>query len=117
MNASNKQLKAILMLKMRKLSLAFIIPKLGEFSLFNNFYPNLVKFWDLDNFLLFKFLDLNSFLIFGFTHFSINLSLPLILPTLLAISILLVSSICNDIGVFSIDISDIAILLNFYINY
>ena len=93
--------------------------KLGKFSLFDDFFSDLVKFWDLNNLSLFDFLDLYNFLIFSFTNFLINLSLPLILLTLLVINtlliinILLIANIYDNMIVFYININNIAILLNF----
>ena len=58
------------------------------------------------------FLDLNNFLIFdNFSYFSINLLQLLIPPTTLTVSTLLAISTYNDTIVFSIDVSDAAILL------
>ena len=75
-----KQLKAVLALKIRKLSLFFLASKLGEFLLFDNFFPNLANFQDLDNFSPFEFLDsdnfrpFNNFLVFdNFSYFLIDL--------------------------------------------
>ena len=69
--------------------------------------------------MLFKFFNLNNFSFFNFINFSINLSLSLILiillviSTLLATNILFIINIYNNIVVFSIDINNTAILLNF----
>lgn len=66
-----KKLKAILVLEVKKLGPAFLIPKLGNFSLFNSFL-------DIANISLFEnpnlnnFLPFDNFLIFGFGHFSID---------------------------------------------
>ena len=53
MKANCKWLKAILMLEVKKLGPFFLMSKLGKFSLFDNFFPDLADFWDLDNFLVF----------------------------------------------------------------
>ena len=55
MKANRKQLKADLALGVRKLSLAFIVPKLDEFPLFDEFFSDLADFWDLDVFWPFDF--------------------------------------------------------------
>ena len=46
--ASHKRLKAVLVLGVKKLGLAFVALKLDEFSLFDSF--SLFDFLDLDNF-------------------------------------------------------------------
>ena len=116
--ANYKQLKTILILGIRKLSLFFLALKLGEFSLFDNFFLDLANFWDLDNFSLFKFPNLDNFrfsenfpILNIFLHFPINLSSFLMLSILLAANILLAKSIYNDTIVFSIDVNSMAILL------
>ena len=63
MNASSKQLKVFLVPKIRKLGLAFLVLKLGEFPHFDNFL-DLANFWILDNFLVFE-----NFSLFGSTDF------------------------------------------------
>ena len=80
-------------------------------------YSNIKYFLEFDNILLFEFPNLNNFLVFNnFSYFSINLLLSLISPILLVDNISLAISIYNDIVVFSIDISYMAILLKFLIN-
>ena len=54
MKASRKRLKAALASGVRKFGPAFLASKLGEFPLFNGFL-------DLANFLPFEFLDLDNF--------------------------------------------------------
>ena len=101
------------MLRVRKLDPFFLALKLGKFPLFDNFFPDLADFWDLDSFLVFDdFWDLDNFLIFNnFPHFSIDLS-PLSMPPIsLAASISLATSTCYDTIVFSIDVSGATILL------
>ena len=49
MKANRKRLKADLALGVRKLGPDFVVPKLGEFPLFDGFL-DLADFWDLDNF-------------------------------------------------------------------
>ena len=74
------------MLGVKKLGLLFLVLKLGEFPLFDNFFFSLADFWDLDNFLVFN----------NFLDFSINLLSPSIPPTLLTASTLLMTSTCDD---------------------
>ena len=58
---NRKWSKAILTSGVKNFGLVLIIPKLVEFSLFDNFFPDLAKFQDLDVFSLFDFSDLNNF--------------------------------------------------------
>ena len=112
MKANHKQLKTDLVLGVRKLSPNSVAPKLGEFPLFDEFFPDLDDFRDLD-----------IFLVFGSTRFdpSFDSSPPPTSPTSLAASTLapsmsLVASTCDDIVGFSIDVSGAAILLKPLIN-
>ena len=57
MNASRKRLKADLASGVKKLGPASVAPKLGEFPLFDKFFPDLANFWDLDVFWPFDFPD------------------------------------------------------------
>ena len=57
MNASHKRLKADLASRVRKLGPVSVAPELGEFPLFNEFFPDLDNFWDLDVFWPFDFPD------------------------------------------------------------
>ena len=108
---NHKQLKASLALEVRKLKPVFLALNLNEFPLFDSFLE-LVNFWNSDNFLVF-----NNFTVFNFTNFSINLLLSSILLISLAANILLVPSnllatkIYDNTNIFSIDASDMAILL------
>ena len=95
-----KQLKAVLALKVKKLSLLILVLKLDKFPLFDNFYSDLADFRDLNNFPVFD----------NFLHFSINSSPPLTPPVLLA------TSIYDHIVVFSIDVSGTAIILKSWMN-
>ena len=105
MKASHNWLKVTLALEVKKLGLASVISKLGEFPLFDSFL-------DLTNFLSFEFLDLNNFLVIvNFPYFSIDLSSSLTIPTSLAATNLLTTSTYDKTVVFSIDISGAAILL------
>ena len=109
--ANHKQLKADLASGVRKLGPSSIALKLGEFPLFDGFL-------DLADFLLFEFPDLANFSGFGSTHFdsSFDSLPPLTSPTLLAAKTLtpinlLVANTYDDMAVFSIDVSGVAILL------
>ena len=61
MKANHKQLKAVLVSGVRNFDLSFVVSKLIEFPLFDNFFSDLAKFRDLDIFSLFDFLDLDDF--------------------------------------------------------
>ena len=50
MNTSHKRLKANLALGVKKLGPDSVTPKLGEFPLFDEFFPDLANFRDLDVF-------------------------------------------------------------------
>ena len=91
--------------------------KLVEFPLFGNYFLDLAKFQDLDVFLFFDFLDLDNFrdldnfpVFDNFPYFSIDSLSSLMLSTSSAASILLATSIYDDIVVFNIDVSGAAIL-------
>ena len=118
MKASYKRLKAVLASGVRNFGPSSVVSKLVEFPLFDNFFPDLAKFRDLDVFSLFNFPDLNNFqdldnfpVFNNFPHFSINLLLPSTPSTSLAVSISLATSTCDDTVVFSINVSGAAILL------
>ena len=85
------------------------MPKLDKFSLFDNFFPDLADFWDLDNFLPFKFFDF------------LAIFLPPPIPNLLIFSSPIFSHLRVDFSggiiVFSIEVSRAAILLKFWMNY
>ena len=103
MKANRKQLKAFLMLEVRKFGPYSLVLNLGEFLLFDGFL-------DLNNFWL---IDLP---VFGFIYFDLSPSLTLstlLMASTLVLSTLLVTSTYNDIVVFNINVSDAAILLNF----
>ena len=118
MKTNHKWLKAALALGVRKLGLFFLASKLSKFLLFDDFFPNLADFRNLDNFLPFEFPDLDNFLVFNnFPDFLYGSLPPSMLLTSLAASILvintsLIASTYDDIINFSIDISSTAILLN-----
>ena len=122
MKANRKRLKADLASGVRKLGPASLASKLGEFPLFDGFL-------DLADFLPSEFPDLDNFwlsdlLVFGSTRFDLSLNPsppPPTLPTLLAASTLAPSTLfaastCDDMVVFSIDVSGAAILLKLLIN-
>ena len=91
----------------RKLDLLFLISKLGEFALFDDFFPDLADFQDLDNFWSFDIFPVFN----NFPYFYINSSPLSITPTSLAASTSLAKSTYDDILIFRIDVSDVAILL------
>ena len=95
------------MLEVKKLGSFSLASKSGKFPLFDNFFLNLANFWDLNN-----FQNFDNFPIFdNFSYFSIDSSPPSTLSTSLAANTSLTISICYDIIVFIINISDAAILL------
>ena len=98
--ANHKWLKVALALRVKKLDLFSLVLKLGDFPVFDNFFPDLANFWDLNNFLIFNFID-----------FSIDLQPSSIIPTSLVANILSDTSIYDNMVVFNIDISDVSILL------
>ena len=126
-NVSHKQLKAVLALEIKKLGLAFFVPKLGEFPLFNTFL-------DLTNFSLFDFPDLDNFGTFDFSYFLVcsipspitpNLLTALLFLFLIGIGLLPLflleahllplflaeASLLSNPIIFSIEINRVAILL------
>ena len=105
--ASYKQLKDILTSKFKKHGLVFLILNINKFSLINYFFPNLAKFWDLDNFSNFC-----GFL-FGFLLFNpITILLPLFFSkTNILLLFLLNSVISGNLVIFNIKIYRDAILL------
>ena len=118
--ANYKQLKAVLVLRVRNFGLTSIALKLVRFLLFDNFFPDLADFRNLDNFLSFKFPDLNKFWFFNFHDFLI-IFLLLLIPNLLTLLFLTSSRLevnfFNNIIIFSIKINRPAILLKLQINY
>ena len=90
------------MLEVKKLSPTSLIANLSKFLLFDGFL-------DLNNF------RLSNFLVFGFTGFDLSspsILLISLMANTLALSTSLAVSTCNDIVIFSIDMSGAAILLN-----
>ena len=125
MKDNQKRLKADLALGVRKFGLLSLMSKLDEFPIFDNFFNfSPLNFLDLDN-----FWDLDVFWpsdlpVFGFTRFDPSLNPSLLLPTspilsvasTLAPSTLFAANTYDDIVVFSIDVSGMAILLKFLMN-
>ena len=112
------RLKAVLASGIKNFGPSSVASKLVEFPLFDDFFPNLAKFRDLNVFSLFNFPNLNNFwdldnfpVFDDFPYFSINSSLPSTPSTSLGASISLATSTYDDIVVFSIDVSGAAILL------
>ena len=111
MKANRKRLKTDLASGVKKFGPGSVVPKLGEFPLFDIFL-------DLANFLPFEFLDLANFSSFGSIRFDplFDPSPPPMLPLLLAASMLapstsLAISTFDEMVIFSIDVSSAAILL------
>ena len=131
---SRKQLKAILLSKVRNFGPTSIALKLVKFLIFDDFFSNLAEFQDLDVLLLFDFPDLNNFLDFlaCFIPFSLTLNLlisplPLFFPetSLLLLFLLktdllplflLKAGLLSDPIVFSIKVSKAIILLKPWMN-
>ena len=131
MKASHKQLKAVLASRIRNFGLAPVASKLIKFPLFDNFFLNLAKFQDFDVFLLFDFPNFNNF--FDFLAYSkpflptpnpltlllpsflleVGLLLLFLLEADLLPSFLLRAGLSGDLVVFSIEVSEAAILLKF----
>ena len=59
--ANHKWLKVNLVSRVRNFSPSSVVSKLVEFPLFDNFFPDLAKFQDLNVFLLFDFPNLDNF--------------------------------------------------------
>ena len=126
MKVNYKRLKADLVSGVRKLGPLFLALKLDKFLLFDSFFdfspldfPDLDDFWDLADFWDLDIFWPSNLLVFGSTRFDLSLN-PLLLPPTLstssAASILtpstsLAASTCDDIVVFSIDVSGATILL------
>ena len=122
MNASRKRLKADLASGVRKLGPASVAPKLGEFPLFDEFFPDLADFRDLDVFWPFDFPD---FLACSTPPLNPSTSpSPSFLPEAgLLLSFLLEGDLlpffwltAGSLIVFNIEVSGAAILLKSWIN-
>ena len=129
MKASRKRLKAVLASGVRNFDPTFVVSKLVEFSLFDNFFLDLAKFQDLNVFSLFDFPDLDNFP--DFLAYSIpfpptpnllisllpsffskaNLLLSFLLMANLLPSFLLGAGLSGNPIVFSIEVYGAAILL------
>ena len=110
MNASRKQLKVTLALRVRKLGPFFLVTKLGEFIIFDNFFLGLVNFWDLDKFWPFNFPD---FLAISIQLLSLTLNLTISPLPFFTLD----PYILDDLVFFSIKINEVVILLKPYINH
>ena len=126
---SRKQLKAVLALGVKNFGPSSVALKLVEFLFFDNFFPDLAKFQDLDVFLLFDFLDLDDFFnflacstLFSVTPNSSILPLPLFLSKARLLLLFLLEAnllplfllragLSDDPVVFSIKVNEAAILL------
>ena len=126
---SYKQLKVVLASSIRKLGLVFIILKLGEFLLFDNFLDLadflLSDFYNLDN-----FEDLEKFWAFNFSDFLVCLTPLLLILYSLTLLLLLFywdvgllplflprAGLSSNLIIFSIKVSRAAILLKLWINH
>ena len=123
MKANRKQLKAVLASGVRNFGPSSVASKLVEFPLFDNFFPDLAKFRDLDVFSLFDFPDFLAY----FTPFLPTLNpstspspsflpkagwlLSFLLEADLLPLFLLGAGLSGDPVVFSIEVSEAAILL------
>ena len=134
MKANHKRLKAVLASEVRNFDPSSIASKFVKFSLFDNFFPDLAKFQDLDNFSLFNFLNLDNFPYFLMCFisfppilnpFSSLLPLFLLKASLLLLflleadllsSFLLKADLSGYPVVFSIEVSKATILLKPQIN-
>ena len=135
MKANYKRLKTVLASGVRNFGLSSVALKLIEFPLFDNFFPDLAKFWDLDVFSLFDFPDLNNFrdldvfpdflacstpfppiltlstLPLPLFFLEIGLLLLFLLEADLLLSFLLGAGLLGNLAVFSIEMSRATILL------
>ena len=140
MKANRMWLKAVLASEVGKLSPFFLALKSGKFPFFDDFFPDLADFWDLDNFSLFdcpdldKFSDLDDFPDFlaCFTPFlstpnpstspspsffpEAGLLSSFLLEADLLPSFLLGAGLSGDLVIFSIEMSGAAILLKPWMN-
>ena len=102
--------------EIKKLSLAFLVPKLRGFPLFNNFLDlvdfSLFDFHDLDNFEAFNFSNFLAYFILLSSFFlEASLLLLFLLETGLLLLFLLGASLLVNLVVFNIKISRAIILL------
>ena len=112
MKANRKRLKADLALGVRKLGPVSIALRLGKFPLFDEFFPGLDDFRDLAN-----FWDLDVFWPFDFPDFLAIFTLP---PSILSppspSPSLSEVDLSGGVAVFSIELSEAAILLKPWMN-
>ena len=134
MKANRKWLKAVLALGVRNFGPSSVASELIEFSVFDNFFPDLAEFQDLDVFSPFDFSDLNNFSLFDFPNFlacstpfppipnlltssspsffpEASLLLSLLLEADLLSLFLLKAGLSSNPVVFSVKVSRAAILL------
>ena len=112
MKANCKRLKADLALGVRKLGPISLALKLGEFLLFGSFFNfSPLDFLDLDN-----FRDLANFWPFDFPDF-LAIFIPPILLSPLPLSTFSKVNLSGGTAVFSIEVNEVAILLNPWMNY
>ena len=138
--ASHKQLKVVLVSGVRNFGPGFITLKFVEFPLFDAFFLDLAKFWDLDIFPLFNFPDLDNFpdlnnfpdflacfILFSQTlnllalplllfFLEIDLLLLFLLKADLLLLLLLEAGLSGDLVVFNIEVSRAIILLKPWMN-
>ena len=127
-NANHKRLKAILALRIRNFGSSSVVLELVKFPLFDDFFPNLAEFRDLNVFSHFDFLDfLVCFTPFLPTPNLSTLSLPSFLSKTdllllflhkadLLLWFLLGAGLLSDPIIFSIEVSSAIILLKPWIN-
>ena len=126
MKVSHKRLKAVLASEVRKFGPVSIVLKLGEFPLFDGFFnflpfnfPDLEDFWDLADSWPFNFPD---FLACSILPNPLTSPLPLfllvaglllsfLLEADLLPSFLLEVGLLDDLVIFNIEVSGVAILL------
>ena len=114
--ASCKRLKADLTLGVRKLGSDSVAPKLGEFPLFDEFFPDLANFWDLHVFWPLDFLDFLVCSIPPLPNSSTSL-LPFFFHEAgLLPSCLLRADLLDNPVIFNIEVSGTAILLKLWMN-
>ena len=107
---NRKRLKVVLTLRVKNFCLSSVASKLVEFPLFDDFFPDLAKFQDLNVFLLFNF----SYFLACSISFSLisNLSTsPLLTPSRLGVDF------SSGTVVFNIEVSGAAILLKPWMNH
>ena len=114
--ANRRRLNASLASRVRNFGLSFVALKLVEFPLYDNFFPNLAIFRDLDIFSLFDFPNFDNF------PNLLACSIPFQPTSNLSTSSSSIHSysgvnFSDGIDVFSIEMSGAIILLKPWINY